>query len=161
LFASKPAQKKDVKVPARAGTISINGAAKEANKPAQKTFTIFNKPKVEPVPVKKTEPAQKTAPFSFFGSSPVAKTASEKKKSDIAVPNRSGTLSIFGSKAPPPANVPVLSQWRQNADGSIIGKVSNSKGFRAGTEITTSPVKKGAKAGTVVTTGSGSKYYLN
>ena len=161
LFASKPAQTKDVKVPARTGTISINGAAKESAKPAQKTFTIFSKPKVETAPVKKAEPVQKASAFSFFGSSPVTKSVPEKKKPDIAVPNRSGTLSIFGTKAPPPANVPVLSQWRQNADGSIVGKVSNSKGFRAGTEITTSPVKKGAKAGTVVTTGSGSKYYLN
>ena len=161
LFAPKPAQKKDVKVPTRAGTISINGATKESTKPAQKTFTIFNTPKVETVPVKKAEPAQKAPAFSFFGSSPVTKSAPAAKKPDVVVPNRAGTLSIFGTKAPPPKNVPILSQWRQNADGSIVGKVSNSQGFRAGTEITTSPVKKGAKAGTVVTTGSGSKYYLN
>jgi len=38
--------------------------------------------------------------------------------------------------------------------------VKNAKGFKDGTNITTSPVKKGAKKGEVVTTSSGSKYKL-
>jgi hypothetical protein len=43
--------------------------------------------------------------------------------------------------------------------GSITGVISNSKDFRTGTKITTSPVKD-AKAGKIVTTESGSQYKL-
>ena len=63
-------------------------------------------------------------------------------------------------KADAKVGSPSLSMWTQNLDGSITGFISNSKDFRTGTKITTSPVKKGAKAGTVVTTGSGSQYRL-
>merc|ERR1711862_370368 len=63
-------------------------------------------------------------------------------------------------KAAPAPDIPSISRFVQNADGSITGRVTNSKTFRNGTEITTSPVKKGAKAGMVVTTLSGSKYLL-
>jgi hypothetical protein len=44
--------------------------------------------------------------------------------------------------------------------GSITGVISNSKDFRTGTKITTSPVK-GAEAGKIVTTASGSQYKLS
>jgi hypothetical protein len=64
-------------------------------------------------------------------------------------------------KAPPKDDIPVLSRWTQNADGSITGFVSNSSNFRSGTKITTSPVRKGAKGESVVKTGSGSQYRLN
>jgi hypothetical protein len=64
------------------------------------------------------------------------------------------------SATPQNDGIPVLSNWRQESDGSITGNISNSKVFRQGQKITTSPVKKGAKAGTVVTTNSGSKYRL-
>jgi hypothetical protein len=57
-------------------------------------------------------------------------------------------------------DIAILRNFKQNADGSLTGKVFNSKSFRNGTEITTSPVKKGAKKGTVVQTSSGSKYQL-
>jgi hypothetical protein len=56
--------------------------------------------------------------------------------------------------------IPTLSNWKQEADGSITGNIRNSKMFREGQKITTSPIRKGAKAGTVVTTSSGSKYRL-
>ena len=62
--------------------------------------------------------------------------------------------------AAPKDNIPVLSRFKQERDGSITGIVSNSKDFRAGTRITTSSIKGNAVAGTVVTTGSGSKYRL-
>ena len=101
------------------------------------------------------------------------------------MPNRVGTISLGAKKEAPAAKrafslfssggnsaastkassssagIPVLSRWKQNPNGSITGNVSKAKGFRDGTEITTSPVKKGATAGAVVTTGSGSKYYLS
>jgi hypothetical protein len=60
----------------------------------------------------------------------------------------------------PQDDIPVLSKFVQNEDGSITGIVSNSMSYRTGTRITTSPVKKGATAGTVVKTSSGSKYRL-
>lgn len=56
--------------------------------------------------------------------------------------------------------IPVLRNWKQEADGSLTGSISNSKVFRVGQKITTSPVRKGAKAGSIVTTSSGSKYRL-
>jgi membrane protein involved in colicin uptake len=75
-----------------------------------------------------------------------------------------GALFGFGgndsSEAVPtggPASVPVISDWKQNADGSITGKISGKSGFRLGEAVTTSPVPKGAVGGRVVTTSSGSK----
>ena len=64
---------------------------------------------------------------------------------------RSATFSLGQKKKPvPPANaplIPTISNFKQNFDGSITGRVSNSKNFRNGTRITTTPVRKGAKAG--------------
>jgi hypothetical protein len=83
--------------------------------------------------------------------------------------SKAATFSFFGGgggggastvKASAPTNMPSLSRWRQNADGSITGIISNSKSFQKGTKITTSPVKKGATPGSIVKTGSGSQYYL-
>ena len=59
------------------------------------------------------------------------------------------------------SSIAVLSKWKQNADGSITGFVKNKKGFKDGTQITTSSVKKGAKAGEVVKTTGGSSYQLS
>ena len=78
---------------------------------------------------------------------PVAKKTSVKKKSPV-------------KKVAPKDSIPVLSRWKQNADGSITGNVSNSSSFKNGTKITTSPVAKGAKTG-IVKTGSGSQYRLS
>lgn len=76
----------------------------------------------------------------------------------------SATFSVNQNKKPiPPAfspMIPTISNFRQNFDGSITGRVSNSVRFRNGAEITTSPVRKGAKAGVIVTTSSGTKYLL-
>jgi hypothetical protein len=88
---------------------------------------------------------------SVFGGG----TKDATKKTSIAPFFTSAT-----KKADAKEGKPSLSMWTQNPDGSITGFISNSKDFRTGTKITTSPVKKGAKAGTVVTTGSGSKYRL-
>lgn len=62
-------------------------------------------------------------------------------------------------KAPP--GVPTLKRWRQNADKSITGLVSGSRGFDDGQRITTSPIATGTVApGQIVKTGSGSRYFL-
>jgi hypothetical protein len=88
---------------------------------------------------------------SFFGGN----TKNAKKTSTAPF-----STSAASKKADAKQGTPSLSMWAQNLDGSITGFISNSKDFRTGTKITTSPVKKGAKAGTVVTTGSGSQYRL-
>jgi hypothetical protein len=75
-------------------------------------------------------------------------------------PGKSSPPPTGASKKPQTSNVPALSMWTQNADGSVVGFVSNSEDFRTGTKITTSPVSGSAKAGTVVTTVSGSRYRL-
>jgi hypothetical protein len=103
------------------------------------TISLFNKnPKPAPK-VESAKPKPKSQPFSFFGGTQsVSPAAATTTKDDI----------------------PVLSRWKQNADGSITGVVSNAKAkFQSGTTITTSPVKKGAKSG-LVKTGSGSQYRL-
>jgi hypothetical protein len=63
-----------------------------------------------------------------------------------------------GSKAPP--GVPTISNWRQNPDGSITGKITGSSNFGENEAVTTSPVPKGAASGTLVKTSSGSRYVL-
>jgi len=98
------------------------------------------KAKLEPKTVQAPEPEKKAQTFSFFGRS---NNKPESKPKQLVQDS-----------------IPVLSKWIQNSDGSLTGLVNNSKDFRAGTKITTSPVRKGAKAGSVVITGSGSQYKL-
>jgi hypothetical protein len=57
-------------------------------------------------------------------------------------------------------NIPLLSLWTQNEDGTISGMIDNSNNFNAGVIITTSPVLDRVRAGTIVTTVSGSRYQL-
>merc|ERR1711906_12644 len=88
------------------------------------------------------------------------------KQASKAARKASPTWSLFGSGSSPKkaakaaSPYPIISKFTQERDGSITGIVSNSKNFKTGSRITTSPVKKGAKAGQVVTTSSGSKYQL-
>jgi hypothetical protein len=55
---------------------------------------------------------------------------------------------------------PTLSMWHQNEDGSITGVISNSRQFKPGTKITTSPARGKASDDSIITTVSGSKYLL-
>jgi len=75
-------------------------------------------------------PKTAISPFSFFGA--------------------------IGKQAEPPT----LKKWRQNRDGTLTGLIYDSKSFKDGTRITTSPVPRGAKMGSVVLTDGGSKYSL-
>lgn len=70
-------------------------------------------------------------------------------------------IQTFPQKSTNPYNdnIPILTDWKQNKDGRITGKISNSSIFKTGQKIVTSPVTKGVKEG-VVTTNSGSKYRL-
>ena len=79
------------------------------------------------------------------------------------------TISLFGfgretSPAvvrPPkqaPKGVPIITNWRENRDGSISGFISGSPSFEDGDAITTSPIFNGdIKVNSVVQTGSGSR----
>ena len=100
--------------------------------------------------------AKKPTPKAKAATPPKAKAAAKPKA-------KAAGNNFFGAKpkaAPAAGNIPVVSRFRQNQNGSITGIVTNSKNFRNGTEITTSPVKRGAKVGDVVVTSSGSKYKL-
>jgi len=164
--AKKSVAKKSVSTPPPAPTpapakpASFNffgGAAKPAPK------------EVEPTP----SPAPKPA-FSLFGGAAKPAAPAVQKTTTIKkpAPVRRGTITLGSPQAKatqqkaastPVKNdgIPVLKNWSQEADGSVTGNISNSKVFRVGQKITTSPVPKGAKPGSVVTTSSGSKYRLN
>lgn len=177
--ATKP--KASVQIPNRAGTISIGqkpkekastgtmfsffGSGSQASSPSvqipkvtakvaiSKSVSVFNTPKAAP----KVVPSRS---LSVFGKpTPEPKVVASKSFSVFAKPTGAPAKPVV-QKAPP-KNVPVLSKWKQNSDGSITGNVSNSPNFKPGTKVTTSPVPKGAKAGTVVKTISGSQYYLD
>jgi len=129
------------------------------------------KSSIKKAPVKKSS-VKKSGTISLFGGSN-RKTQTEKK---VAPVKKSGTISLFGAskkskpltkvpsagkkKVAPKDNIPVLKKWKQASNGEITGEVSNSKNFRKGEVITTSPVRQKGKKGAVVTTGSGSKYRL-
>jgi len=123
--------------------------------------------------------AKERKPFSLFGNAGAGKKKAISKKPTISsrrvkiapVKRASGTIAIqkakpatkknrfFGGSVPQD-DIPILKGFRQNTDKSITGIVSNSKNFRNGTAITTSPVRGEAKKGTVVKTQSGSQYRL-
>jgi len=65
-------------------------------------------------------------------------------------------IGAIGKQGTPPT----LKKWRQNRDGTITGLIYDSKNFKDGTRITTSPIPKGATSGSVVKTAGGSKYNL-
>jgi len=146
------------------------------------SFSSFlGKPKVDP-PSKEENEKDESRPstpltFStFFGSSSGSGSSSGKSssgtrnvvadspqvKDKVKDKKRPGEFSLFGTNNPKNngPGVAVLSEWEQEDDGSITGRVSNREGFTDGTWITTSPVKGRAKAGRIVTTSGGSRYRL-
>jgi hypothetical protein len=70
----------------------------------------------------------------------------------------SGTSST--KKTEVKTEVPILTQWIENPDGTISGLVKNKQNVNDGTKITLNPTRRGAKAGSVVRTGSGGQYRL-
>ena len=102
--------------------------------------------------------------ISLFGGQPKKDSNPEPVKQRPAAKQSFGfSFGSGGNKAADkkvPVDIPSVVRFKQNKDGSITGIVKNSKNFRNGTEITTSPVKRGAKIGDIVTTSSGSKYKL-
>lgn len=59
--------------------------------------------------------------------------------------------------ASPPRGTPIISDWKQNRDGSVTGRISGGRGFTEGERVTTSPIGGNAIGGAVVQTSSGSK----
>ncbi len=113
---------------------------------------------------KTVAPKPKQEPFSFFGGS-VSEQASSKSDKKQPVGLSFGTIRIMSSQnksvdEAAKENIPTISNFVQNADGTVTGKVSGSSKFRSGETITTSPVKRGVKSGEIITTASGSKYRL-
>ena len=158
--------KKTVSQSKPGGTISLFGGgtrpvSKKTVIPAvEKKQPAKNAPAPKKAPVEKKKPAQKSPTFSLFKTKAAPPPPAAKKANGRFSGFSFGGGSAPAKKAPINDNVPVLSRFKQNADGSITGTVSNSKNFRSGTTITTSPVAKGAKAGQVVKTSSGSQYRL-
>ena len=87
-------------------------------------------------PAKKA-PATKAAVVPKKKAPVVAKKTAKKaaKKAPVA-------KKVVKKAATAPAGVPTLTRWKQNPDGSISGRITGSKSFRSGTEITTSPDRK-------------------
>jgi len=157
LFGSQPPKKEEPAAPASPTAVKKSGGLSFGGAPNKVT------PKSETSSPAK--PAQKSPTFSLFGSSPKTAAPAAAATQAVVKPEpaaKSPSFSFGGATQKPAAtsDVPVVSNFTQNADGSITGIVSNSKNFRTGTKITTSPVKNGAKAGDIVTTSSGSKYRL-
>ena len=84
-------------------------------------------------------------PFVFFGGSSLTVEGEAKGR-------ESSSKALL--------DIPQVTRWKQNPDGSITGYIYKSKNFKDGTRVTTTPVAKGAKAGTVVKTRSGTQYSL-
>jgi len=169
------------------GTFSLFGSSPPAPKPvvtppppapaAKKspTFNLFGgappkKKAVAPVPEEPVKAPVKKASafggFSFGGSASPKPAAAKPVAAKKAAPVKKAPVKKAPVKKVAPVRkaipgVPIVGKFKQNADGSITGIVRNSKNFKDGTRITTSPVKKGAKSGDLVVTSSGSKYQLD
>uniref|UniRef100_A0A7R9WTP3 Uncharacterized protein n=1 Tax=Craspedostauros australis TaxID=1486917 RepID=A0A7R9WTP3_9STRA len=114
---------------------------------------------VRPKPVAKPKPVVKPKPKVAAKATPATKPT----------PKSGGLFANLrlGAKKPPQqpnikavVEVPTISLWKQNPDGTITGFVSGSQSIRNGSKITTSIVRNRVKPGDVVSTISGSKYKL-
>jgi len=62
----------------------------------------------------------------------------------------------------PPSNLPTFRGWKHRSDGSIVGRIFNSKTYVDGDVVWTSPITEGTvKENAEVPTESGSRYYLS
>jgi len=89
-----------------------------------------------------TTGGEKPSVESLFGGAKKASGTSSTKKTEVKT------------------EVPILTQWIENADGTISGLVKNKQKVNDGTKITLNPTRRGAKAGSVVRTDDGEQYRL-
>lgn len=148
------------KLPASKKAEAVSPSLKKAAVASSGTKKLVAARNVE----KTAAPKPKQEPFSFFGGSG-SEQAPPKSDKKQPVGLSFGTIRIMSSqnKSADEAakeNIPTISNFVQNSDGTVTGKVSGSSKFRSGETITTSPVKRGAKSGEIITTASGSKYRL-
>lgn len=125
------ADKKSVKAPTDFKSAQIGKQKEYREKVAKRKAEEAKKREEKQLAAAKPEaPKVNVSPFAFFGA--------------------------IGKKAEPPT----LKNWKQKRDGTITGLIYDSKNYKDGTRITTSPVARGAKRGTVVKTDGGSPYSL-
>jgi hypothetical protein len=75
----------------------------------------------------------------------------EMKAETVKPPVQQQTVSIA------PRGVATISEWKQNCDGSITGRVTGGVGFKDGEKIERSPIGGKTIGGAVVQTASGSR----
>ena len=68
--------------------------------------------------------------------------------------------ATYALHLPENAEIPEIREWKRNADGSVTGFVFNSRNFKDGTRVTTSPVPIATRTGSLVNTDSGTQYRL-
>jgi membrane protein involved in colicin uptake len=97
--------------------------------------------------VKQAKPRSTFSLTALFGGSADEGTKAEKVKPAT----QPQAVSVA------PKGVATISEWKQNRDGSITGRVSGGVGFKDGEKIETSPIGGKAIGGAVVQTASGSR----
>lgn len=101
--------------------------------------------------VESAKPRSTFSLTSLFGISEDAGTT----EPGAAAPSTSKAQPKKTMMAPP--GVPIITGWKQNRDGSIMGRISGASGFKDGEKIETSPIAGTATSGSVVQTASGSR----
>jgi hypothetical protein len=89
-------------------------------------------------------------------------TISLRPKSEVKPASIFGLGSSTKTTVSVPKGIPVISNFKQNRDGSLTGFISGSNSFKDGEKVTTSKLAPGQTVtpGKVVTTISNSKYFL-
>ncbi len=151
----KPKKKK----PAFRATYSISkpwrnkqGKTNANQNPVRGTISLTSGKTVDSKSVKKD--ARKTSKGSFFMTE-IDNPRPTVKEQNIRP--KKGSIFFASEK-----DVPILRKWRQNADGSITGRITGSSDYRDNSLITTSKFRGRGKpnANTTIMTVGGTKYFL-
>jgi hypothetical protein len=111
------------------------------------------------------EKKEKEAQQAAISKKKLTREKEAKKTVNQAKPSATISLGLFNfgqqaTKKPSaaPKGVPILTNWRQNRDGSLSGTISDSIQFRNGESVTTSFIDGVPVGDSVATTVSGSRY---
>jgi hypothetical protein len=147
----------------RQAAIAVAKAKRIEAEQKQAALVAAAEAKAEAAEARRIEAEEKKAAVAAAAEARRKKAEAEKmvRTSSPGATISLGSLFGFGGNEDKPtavpAGIPVISDWEQNSDGSITGKITGKSGFGFGEAVTTSPVPKGAVGGKVVTTSSGSK----
>ena len=94
---------------------------------------------------------------SFFDDSARGTWGSQRATIPLSSLNGGNDAGFPQTNGAAPAGIPILYNWVQYVDGTIIGNVRGSPNFEDGASVSTSRVQNGATQGTVITTQSGSQ----